>query len=376
MSSFEGELVAKAETKICYISPVHQHIYRWMEAFAKKGYSTSLITDSNCWVAPQIPFSRVYTLPTLTKENSKLFLIPNILATTKLLSKIKPDLVHLHVQHYLSSAIILSRLPFILTSWGIEVMTLPQVNLLFRSWAKVTANKAKTVTVDAKFLKKIWVENGIPQNKVKVIPFGVDTNVFHPQVSGSAVKGKLGIADSDVVVISTRPFYNEHYDVESLIKAIPLVVEKHPSVKFIVKGSGPLETHLRKMAKKLKVDRHTCFVGVVPYEELAQYLSAAHIYVSTCAYDSTSVSLLEAMASGLAPIVTDTIGNREWINDEKNGFLFTPKNHIELAEKLNRLIESQSMRQAFGQRCVEEVQRSARWQKSVSEMEAIYRAYL
>lgn len=362
--------------KICYISPLHQHIYRWIEAFVKRGYRACLITDSDCWVTPKIAFAPVYPLKSSRTANRFRFLPSNVVATIRILRETKPDLVHLHVQHYLSPAIIIDRLPYILTSWGIEVITLPQVNFLFRSWARLTAKKAKMITVDAEFLKQIWVKNGIPEAKVKVIPFGVDTSLFNSQVDGSIVRQKLGLENNDVVVVSTRPFYNHHYDVERLIRAAPIVLKNHSDVKFILKGTGLLEGYLKELANKLKVSEHTRFVGVVPHEQVAQYLAAADIYVSTCSYDSTSVSLLEAMACGLAPAITDTLGNREWITEGVNGFLFPPRDHRRLAQKIIQLVDNKPLRKNFAKKCVEIVKERADWKKNVAEMETIYKSSL
>jgi len=365
-----------AKAKICYISPLHQHIYRWIEAFYKKGYNTSLITDSSCWVTPEIGFTQVYALPTPTQENFAFLILPNVLAAARILKKIKPDIVHLHAQHYLSPAIILTNISYVLTSWGVEVLNLPKANFLFKNWAKITAQKANMITVDARLLKDIWVKNGIPVNKIKVIPFGVDTNLFNPNIDGAMVRKNLLIEDDDIVIISTRPFYNHHYDVERLVRAIPMVLKKHSDVKFIIKGKGPLEQYLKSLAKKLNVSEYIRFVGVVPYAQMGQYLSAANIYVSTCFMDTTSVSLLEAMACGLAPVVTDTIGNREWIEDEVNGFLFSPKDHEKLAEKISQLIENKPLRKSFGRRCAEIVKKKADWNQNVAEMETIYQLSL
>jgi len=300
-----------------------------------------------------------------------------MLEVMRILRRVNPDLVHLHVQHYYSLANILSKIPFVLTSWGLEVETLPQAHFLRKSLARIAAMTASVITVDANCLKKTWVEMGIPENKIKIIPFGVDTNIFKPDVDGSAVRKKLRISKNDIVTISTRPFYNNnHYNIECFIKAIPPIVKKHRNAKFIIKGTGPLENYLKKLVKKLDLSKHVRFVGLVPYSQVSRYLAAADIYVSTCFVDSTSVSLLEAMACGLPPVVTDIPGNREWIEDGENGFLFPPKNSTVLAERVIQLIENPSLRERFGERCFKIIKRRATWRKSVSKMEAIYESFL
>jgi len=238
--------------------------------------------------------------------------------------------------------------------------------------AKQVAMKAHKIIVDANCMKQIWTSIGILENKVEVIPFGVDANLFTPTADGSSIRKKLDIRKDDIAVISTRPFFY-HYDIECLIKAISLIVKKHENVKFIIKGKGPLERRIKQLGKKLRVDQYIRFTDPVPYHEMPQYLAAANIYVSTSFIDSTSVSLLEAMACELPPITTDIPGNREWIKNEINGLLYPPKDPEALAEKITQLTENEGQRKRFGERSRQIILEKAAWKKCVSQMEAIYK---
>jgi len=336
----------------------------------------SIIADSRTWIAPKPSTIPVYALPHLTRKNSPRQYIPNLLKTIRILKKVNPDLVHLHAQHYYSPAIILCNIPYVLTSWGTEVLTLPNENILIRMSSKKAAMKASRVTVDANILKTIWTRIGIPNDKIEVIPFGVNLETFNPKVDGSKARKTLGIKDDDIVLISTRALHNHHYNVESFIRAIPMILKSFDHVKFIIKGEGPLKRYFQKLANELGISRQTYFVGLVPHNQMANYLKAADIYVSTCFVDTTSVSLLEAMACGLAPIVTDIPGNREWITNGVNGFLFPPKNPQALAEKAIALIKNDSLRKRFGERCFQTVKQKASWKESVSRMEHIYQSIM
>jgi len=348
-----------------------------MEAFAQRGYGTFLVTDSRTWMTPNVLSISVRTLPILNKNNFPYRAVPNTLSITKILKQVDPDIVHLHAQHHYGPAIFLSSLPFILTSWGTEVLNLPYTNPIRMCLAKVTASKARMVTVDAECLKKTWTSMSIPENKIRVIPFGVDTRKFNPNINGRAIQKNLRLGEENVVAISTRPFYEEnHYNISCFIRAIPLVLRRARNVKFVIKGSGPLGNRLKSLAKRFNVSNEVRFVGIVPYNDVPKYLSAADIYVSTCIVDSTSVSLLEAMACGLAPVVADIPGNREWIEDGDNGFLFPPRDSEALAEKLIQLVEDRSLRESFGRKCFQIIEERAEWKDCVSKMEAIYRSLL
>jgi glycosyltransferase involved in cell wall biosynthesis len=231
---------------------------------------------------------------------------------------------------------------------------------------------ARKITVDGECLKKMWVSMGIPEDKIDVIPFGVDMNIFNPNIDGRNIRDMLKVEEDDIAVISTRPLFNHHYNVECLVKAIPIVLKEHENVKFIIKGIGPLEDYLKNLAKSLNVYENVRFTGLLPYNEIAQYLVASDIYVSTSFYDSTSVSLLEAMACGLPPVTTDIAGNREWIQNERNGLLYPPQNHKALAEGITKLIEHEDLRKQFGKKNRKIIVERASWEKCVAKMEAIY----
>jgi len=315
-----------------------------------------------------------YRLPLLTRRTFAKNYLPNLQRIARILKKINPDFVHIQAEYYYSPAVMLSGKQFILTSWGTEVLNLPNENTALKTLARITARKSFKITVDAKVLERIWIGMGVSMNKVEVIPFGVDLNVFNPKADGSEVRSRLNIRKDDIVLISTRALYNHHYNVETFIRAIPLILESNSNVKFIIKGSGPLEGYLQNLAKTLGVSEHVRFVKLVPHYEMANYLAAADIYISTCFVDTTSVSLLEAMACGLAPVATDIVGNREWIRNGKNGFLFQPRNPKDLAEKAIQLIENKDLRKGFGEECFEIVKQKASWQDCVSKMQRIYQS--
>ena len=365
-----------AKTTICYISSLSIHSTRWIDAFSQKGYKTFLITDKKAWIASAPKSTRIFRLPALSKQNFPKRFIPNTLDLVRIIRKINPDIIHLHALHYYAPAIFFSNRSYIMTSWGLEVLELPRSGFVEKNLAKIAATLARRITVDAKCLKEIWTSMGIPDDKIDVIPFGVDINMFHPRISRDTIRKKLGVKPTDTLIISTRPFFNNHYNIECLINAIPLILKSHKKVKFILKGIGPLENYFRKLVEKLKITEHVHFVGLVPHADVARYLASSDIYVSTSFIDSTSVSLLEAMACGSAPVVTDIAGNREWIQDGVNGFLFRPRDSRALAEKIVQLVENPHLRELYGQRNFQIIKERAEWQRCVSKMEAIYKSLL
>ena len=133
-----------------------------------------------------------------------------------------------------------------------------------------------------------------------------------------------------------------------LIRAIPLVLEHAPQASFIIAGDGEQKEYLQGLAKSLGVSENVRFVGWITPDELPVYLASSDIYVSTSLSDSTSLSLQEAMACELAPVVTDLLANREWVADGKTGFIVPINDVPTLVDRIVYLLKNEEIRQRFG----------------------------
>ena len=173
------------------------------------------------------------------------------------------------------------------------------------------------------------------------------------------------------MVISTRRL-NPIYNLEMLIRAIPLVREQVPQARFIIVGDGAQKEHLESLATSLGVSENVKFIGWVPHDELPNYLASADVYVSTSVSDGASVSLQESMACELPPVVTDLPANREWIKDGENGFIVPIDDPQALAERIAYLIENKEVRDRFAKEGRKIIKERADYEKEMSKMEKVY----
>jgi len=216
------------------------------------------------------------------------------------------------------------------------------------------------------------IKLGEDSQKIKIVYHGVDTKEFNPKQQDRKLREELKIFDSPTV-ISTRglePIYN----VESLIKAIPLVLKQVPDAKFIIVNNGSQEAHLKELSKSLGIWYNVKFVGLIQHHELPKYFASSDVYVSTSLSDSFAVSTLEAMACGLAPVVTDVGDNRKWIKEEENGFIVPVKDPKVLAEKIIYLLENEDIRKRFGEANRRIIEEKADYYKEMEKVENIYKA--
>ena len=363
--------------KICYVADgTSIHTQRWVNYFSRKGHEVHLI----CWKLMPGYDENIH-VHLLTKIAPKIWAVSQylsflfwIIQVRRSISEIKPDIIDGHfITVYGFLAACSGFHPLVVSAWGSDMLVQPKRSPLSKFTTKYALKKADIIIclfpIDV--AKEQITELGIDSNKIRTLLLGVDTAEFSPSHRDEKIRRTLGIESSQPIVISTRalaPIYN----VETLVKAIPLVLAEIPQAKFVIAGTGEQQGYLRELARVLGVSNSTKFIGWVPRTELPKYLSSADIYVSSSLSDGTSNSLLEAMACELAPIVTDIPANQPWINDGENGFLFPTRDYKTLASKITYLLNNEEMREDFSRRSREIVQKKAEQQTEMKKLERVY----
>jgi glycosyltransferase involved in cell wall biosynthesis len=138
--------------------------------------------------------------------------------------------------------------------------------------------------------------------------------------------------------------------------------------KTLILGSGSHQGNLKAMVEELGLSTID-FTGQVPHREVFDNLMKADIYVSCSKSDSTSVSLLEAMACGLFPVVSDIEGNREWIEHGQNGLMFEVGDVDSLSRMIIWAAENPGLRERARKHNFELIEKHAVWENNMSMVE-------
>ena len=363
--------------KICYLANAQSvHTQKWVRFFADKGHEIYLISFEK----DHVENVRMYNLKRPFGLRLGLdipFRFVRAQAIKRLIERIDPDILHAHylVDYGLYGAFCGFK-PFVVTAWGSDALFIPSEGLrkymVKRLISKYVISKADLVTADSESLLNAVIIFGVPREKVKLIGHGVNLNVFHPSVGNEKLKEKLKIPVSCPVVISTRSL-EPIYDVETLIKAIPIVLRSNDNVYFVIVGGGSSKTKLEMTAGELGVSNRVRFVGRVSQMEVAELLGMSDVYVSTALSDSTPVSLLEAMACCLPVVITDLEATREWIRDGVNGFFIRSMDFRALADRILFLLENRNVGRKFGSVSMRIVKEKADYEKEMGKMEQLYR---
>jgi UDP-glucose:(heptosyl)LPS alpha-1,3-glucosyltransferase len=212
--------------------------------------------------------------------------------------------------------------------------------------------------------------HGVPTERIRVVYNGVDTDRFSPEGRPrfrQLVRRRLGIADETVVALIVAHNFRLK-GVPTLLRAMGRLAAERLPVHLVVVGGKHLRPW-RRMAGRLRIDGAVSFVG--PQEETAPYYAAADVYVHPTFYDTCSLVVLEAAASGLPVITTRINGVSELLTERVDSLLLAdPADAEELAEQMRALLD-ESLRQKMGTAARQTALRHT-LNRNVEEMLAVY----
>lgn len=230
----------------------------------------------------------------------------------------------------------------------------------------------------AKFTKKIIVvsnydmEKGLAnrigvENKYVLIRYAIDKQEFI--LVDKNIRGELGL-NADTLVVGMVACFKPQKAPLDFIKVASLVVKELPNVKFILVGDGILRPDIEKLIQKLNLKSKIILTGW--RRDISRLLSLVDVFVLTSLWEGLPVTVLEAIASGKPPVVTDTGGVSEVVADGKTGFLVKPHQVNMLAKRVVTLLRDQTLREIIGNEAKKKLQEDFSLLRMVSLTRQIY----
>lgn len=228
------------------------------------------------------------------------------------------------------------RLPFIVSLRGSDV---PFYNprfalldqLVFQHLSRGVWGSAAAVVANSEGLKSLALQTA-PRQSIAVIPNGVDTAAFHPASDPPEGLHILSVA-------RLIPRKGLHH----LIAAVAQL----PDARLTIVGGGTEGPALEALVCSLGVEERVTFAGAVPHEDLPARYRSASVFVLPSLNEGMSNTVLEAVASGLPVLLTDTGGTRELLSDGENGFLIDAEPSA-IAAALSRYRENPALLRSHG----------------------------
>lgn len=231
---------------------------------------------------------------------------------------------------------------FTVTIPGSDVY-LANKNLAFKIATKFSINQASWVISDNKHYLDQLSQIGVSPEKQTVIRYGVDTNFLKPKIKDKDLVRQLDIKKEEKVILAMGRFV-EKKGFEFLIKAMPSILKTNARTKLLLIGSGDLESKLRSLIKKLKIEHNAIMPGSVAYSDRAKYYNLADVFVMPSTKDSqgnidaSPVAMMDAMACGVPVVATKYSGSPDLIINGETGWMVKENSSVEIAKAVNELL--------------------------------------
>jgi len=161
-----------------------------------------------------------------------------------------------------------------------------------------------------------------------------------------------------------------------LIQAMEEVVKEHPKVSLDLIGDGPHRSAIEKLVLKKRLENYVSFLGIIPHNEVMEFLMQGSIFAFPSLKEGSPRSLLEAMACGKPVVVFNIDGIKETVQDGINGRVVKCKDSHSFAGAIIDLMQNPQKRRKLGERARETIHLRYSWPIVASKLEATYKEAL
>lgn len=207
------------------------------------------------------------------------------------------------------------------------------------------------------------------ESQFALIRTGIDVNEFEPNADVNHIFDTYKIP-ADAKVVGTVARLVEDKDPYNFLQAAKLVHEQHPNAHFLWVGDGPLTDDLHKKIKEFGLQEVFHLTGY--QSNVRDFLQAMDIFVLSSISEGLSISMLEAMASGLPVVSTLVNGADETIRDGETGLLVPVGDSEKLAGAIRKLLSEPSLMQEMGRRAREHIRSHFSFDEMIHKIESLY----
>lgn len=241
-------------------------------------------------------------------------------------------------------------------------------------WALLQADAVLAVSEP---LRDYVVSLGVEPGRVRVLPNGVDSELFHPGPPDPEVRARWGFGDGPVIgfVGGLRAWHG--------VEALPILLERllprYPSLQLAVAGNGPLRGELERELQCRGLGRSAVFAEWIPHEAIPNLISQFDVAVAP--YPQTDhfwyfspLKLFEYMACGKAVVAADVGQIADVIRDGETGILYPQGDMDALIAACDRLLADPGLRRRIGQAAAKEIHSRYTWESNAAHVGELARS--
>ncbi len=213
---------------------------------------------------------------------------------------------------------------------------------------------------------------GVAEDKLSVIPNGINLDRFGDYSSTEAAKAKLGLEGK--LVLGFTGFVREWHRLD---RVIDLLAKEEGGVQrhLLLVGDGPARESLEQHAEKLGISDRVTITGVVERDQVADYVAAFDVALQPDVVEYASpLKLFEYLALGRAIVAPDTANIREVLVHEDNALLFNADNLAAFPAAVERFCKDDKLRQRLGDKARETIsERGFTWDNNAQRVVELFR---
>lgn len=243
--------------------------------------------------------------------------------------------------------------PLVLEQSELGHLVLKRVSRFFEKWI---CSQATRVLVVTEVLKGIMVSQGIPIDKLIVMPNGIESEVFNPEVSGQELRKRYGFDHK--IVIGFVGWFRPWHGLEILLEIVHEAYLSQKNVRLLLVGDGPAFQDLFHYAQSYDLLSVVTFTGPIKHAEIASHIAAMDIAVQPSAPSyACPMKIIEYMGMGKCILAPDQPNVRELLVQGVTGELFHPEDKSSLLQALIGLVDDHGKRELLGRQALESLQR-------------------
>ena len=300
-------------------------------------------------------------------------------AATKIIKSNRDGSIIIHAHDWLSAKAgiglkHLNRLPLVstihATEYGRRGGIFSDYNRMIHEIEVWLGSESKRVICCSRYMaEQVNKVLGVPYEKIKVIPNGIDPSIFTNLEGVEDVRSRFADRNEKLVLYVGRLVVEK--GVQVLLDAIPKVLQKLDA-KFVIAGDGYLRSELVKRVAESGLAGKVHITGYLDTNTIRRLFLAADVCVIPSLYEPFGIVALEAMAAGCPVVASDTGGLSEIIEHEKTGVKVYPNNPDSLAWGILRVLESKDLAEYLKKNMREKVEREYRWSTIAQTTKSVY----
>lgn len=223
--------------------------------------------------------------------------------------------------------------------------------------------EADRITVPSTFAYRSFIAQGIPAEKLRLLPYGVDVSRFQPVAEPAAERFDILFVGGMSLQKGVQYLVQAYQKISHPFKSLTFVGAPSPELIALLKMRGLWSDGIRVL-------------GHMPQAELKNVMSQSHVLVLPSIQDGFGMVMAQAMACGCPVIASRNTGGEDLLNSGHEGYLVSIRDADALADRLQYLADHPAERAAMGKQALERVQGAGGWRVYGEQAMTIYREVL